>query len=79
MRVGDDTRDLDATYHHELCGQEQRVRLAVDRLGPEVEILHRTGEPLELGQKRRKVEGEKAREKKSPDEALPCLDNARET
>lgn len=53
-----------------------RVRRTLDRLGPEVEILDRTGEPLEVGQERREVEGEHARQEKRSYEALPCLEPA---
>lgn len=64
---------LSLTHHDELRWKEERVGLAVDRLRPEVEVLHWAGEPLVLGQEAREVEGEDTREEKRADKSLPCL------
>lgn len=69
---------LSLTHHDELRRKEKRVGLAVNRFRPEVEFLHRAGEPLKLGQEAREVESEHAREEKRADEPLPCLQTSKQ-
>lgn len=65
--------DCEFPHHQVLRGQEQRVRRAFDRLGSEIEVLYGAGEPLEVCQERREVEGKHARQEEGSYEALPCL------
>lgn len=61
------------SHHNKLRRKENCIGVAVDRFRSKVKVLHRAGEPLELGQEGREVEGEKASEEKGPDESFPCL------
>lgn len=68
----------DITHHCELRRQEKSVGFAVDRLRPEVEVLHWAREPLVLGEKAGEVEGEQAREEKRTNEPFPSLQQKQE-
>lgn len=64
-------------HHDEFCRYEKWVWLAVKYLRPEVKVLNRTDEPIELGEKHRKVESEHAGKEECPDESFPSLQQKR--